>query len=120
MPILRNMSLLELIPVVLALYLWSSFHKRKKQILFHIDNLALVSIINKRTSKDKQIMKLVRPLVLLTMLNDIQFKARHINTTENSIAKQPQKYAPQPNSRLPELSVSSARVSLDNHVFSGI
>ena len=32
-------------------------------------------IINKRTSKDKQIMKLVRPFVLLTMLNDIQFKA---------------------------------------------
>jgi hypothetical protein len=33
LPILRNMSLLELIPVVLALYLWSSFHKRKKKIL---------------------------------------------------------------------------------------
>ena len=31
-------------------------------------------------------MKRVRPLVLLTMLNDIQFKARHVNTTENSIA----------------------------------
>ena len=31
-------------------------------------------------------MKLVRPLVLLTMLNDIQFKATHINTTEHSIA----------------------------------
>ena len=30
-------------------------------------------------------MKLVRPLVLLTMLNDIQFKARYINTTKNSI-----------------------------------
>ena len=57
-----------------------------KKILFHIDNLALVSIINKRTSMDKQIMKLVRPLVLWTMLNDIQFKARYINTTKNSIA----------------------------------
>ena len=79
------MSLLELIPVVLPLYLWSDILQAKK-ILFHIDNLALVSIINKRTSKDKQIMKLVRPLVLLTMLNDIQFKARYINTTKNSIA----------------------------------
>ena len=57
-----------------------------KKILFHIDNLALVSIINKRTSMDKQIMKLVRPLVLWTMLNDIQFKARYINTTKISIA----------------------------------
>ena len=45
-----------------------------------------MSIINKRTSKDKQIMKLVRPLVLLTMLNDIQFKAGYINTKKNSIA----------------------------------
>jgi hypothetical protein len=84
-PILRNMSLLELIPVVVALYLWANILQAKK-ILFHIDNLALMIIINKRTSKDKQIMKLVRPLVLLTMLNDIQFKDRHINTTENSIA----------------------------------
>ena len=84
LPILRNMSFLELIPVVLALYLWSDILQAKK-ILFHIDNLALVGIINKRTSKDKQIMKLVRPLVLLTMLNDIQLKARYINTTQNSI-----------------------------------
>lgn len=31
-------------------------------------------------------MKLVRPLVLLTMLNDIQFKAIHFSNSENSIA----------------------------------
>jgi hypothetical protein len=85
LPIRRNMSLLEFIPVVLALYLWANILQAKK-IFFHIDNLALVSIINKRTSKDKQIMKLVRHLVLLIMLNDIQFKATHINTTEHSIA----------------------------------
>jgi hypothetical protein len=34
LPILRNMSLLELIPVVLALYLWSSFYKREKKSCF--------------------------------------------------------------------------------------
>ena len=45
-----------------------------------------MSIGNKRTSKGKQIMKLVRPLVLLTMLNNIQFIAVHINGSENKIA----------------------------------
>ncbi|VDH91303.1 Hypothetical predicted protein [Mytilus galloprovincialis] len=75
--IMRNMSFLELVPVVLAMYLWAENLKNKK-ILFNIDNLALVSIVNKRSSKDKQIMKLIRPFVLLTMMNNIQFKAVHI------------------------------------------
>ncbi|CAC5400972.1 unnamed protein product [Mytilus coruscus] len=84
-PILRNLALLELIPVILALYLWGDLLRNKK-ICFNIDNLALVSTVNKRTSKDKQIMKLIRPLVLLTMLNNIQFTAVHIKGAENKIA----------------------------------
>lgn len=83
--IFKNMALLELIPVVLALVLWADKLKSKK-ILFHIDNLSLVNILSKRTSKDKQIMKLVRRLVLITMLNNIQFKPIHICTKNNSVA----------------------------------
>jgi hypothetical protein len=41
-------SFLELVPVVLALYLWADEFTGKK-VLFHIDNLALVSIMNKRS-----------------------------------------------------------------------
>lgn len=84
-PLLRNMSLLELIPIILALFIWAPILKNRK-VSFHIDNQALVSIVNKRTSKDKQIMKLIRSLVLLTMENNIQFKAFFIEGTKNEIA----------------------------------
>lgn len=83
--ILKDMSLLEFIPVVLAMFLWGKKLENKK-IIFNIDNIALVSIINKRTSKDKVIMKLMRPFVLITMLNNIQFKGSFINGFQNCIA----------------------------------
>lgn len=83
--ILKNMSLLELIPIILSLFIWSDKLANKK-VSFYIDNQALVSIINKRTSKDKQIMKLIRPLVFKTMLYNIQFKALHIEGSKNVIA----------------------------------
>jgi hypothetical protein len=79
------MALLELVHIVLALFLWASMLKKTK-IVFRTDNLALVGIINKRTSKDKQIMKLVRQFVLITKLHNIQFKALHIAGINNSIA----------------------------------
>lgn len=82
---MKNMSLLELIPIVVALYIWVEEFPQKK-ILFHTDNDALVSITNKRSSKDKLIMKFIRPLVLLTMLYNVQIKAMHIERAKNNIA----------------------------------
>ena len=61
--LMKNMAFLELVPVVLATYLWVHLLDNKK-VIFHIDNQALVSILNKKSSKDKNIMKLVRPFVL--------------------------------------------------------
>lgn len=83
--LMRNMSFLELVPIVLAMFLWAPEFTKKK-ILLHTDNAALCSIINKRTSKDKSIMKLIRPLVLLTMTYNVQFKAFHIESAKNGIA----------------------------------
>ena len=48
--------------------------------------MALVNIVNKRTSKSKRVMSLVRPIVLYTMRYDIQFKTKHIEGTNNQIA----------------------------------
>ena len=87
--ILGNLSLLELIPIVLALFIWAPEFANQKVTFpkdFRADNQALVFIINKRTSKDKQIMKLIRHLVFLTMYNNIQFKALHILGCKNEIA----------------------------------
>lgn len=83
--ILADITCLELIPIILAFFIWGSEFSKKK-ILLHIDNQALVSIINKRTSKSKRVMTLVRILVYLTMQKNIQFKAKHIAGVHNEIA----------------------------------
>ena len=56
LPMKKKMALLELVPVVLVLSVWPQ-SLQNKRILLRIDNSALISIINKRTSKNKQIMK---------------------------------------------------------------
>jgi hypothetical protein len=84
-PITRDITFLELVPIVLGLFVWGLALSNTK-ILFRIDNLALVNIVNKRTSKSKRIMSLVRPIVLYTMRYGIQFKTKHIEGTNNQIA----------------------------------
>ena len=82
---MRDITFLELVPIVLALFVWGSALSNAK-ILFRIDNLALVNIVNKRTSKSKRVMSLIRPIVLYTMRYGIQFKTKHIEDTTNQIA----------------------------------
>ena len=82
---MSDVSFLELIPFLLAMLSWSDQFKNKK-ILLRIDNQALVSSINKRKSKSKYIMQLIRPFVLMTMNNNTQFKALHVLGVHNEIA----------------------------------
>ena len=48
--------------------------------------MALVAIMDKRTSKSKSVMRLLRPLVMCTLRNHMQFKAVHIEGSINMIA----------------------------------
>ena len=57
-----SITLLELYPTVLAVTTWGAL-LANHCIRFHTNNLALVSIINHQTSRDKHIMHLVRRLV---------------------------------------------------------
>jgi hypothetical protein len=59
---MKDISFLELVPIILAFHIWTPRFINKK-ILLRIDNQALVAIVNNRTSKSKYIMQLVRPLV---------------------------------------------------------
>ena len=58
-----NITLLELYPIVLAVTTWGALLSNHC-IHFHINNLALVSIINQQASRDKHIMHFVRRLVI--------------------------------------------------------
>ena len=60
-----------------------SWHKR---ILIMTDNCGVVDIINKTTSTNRPIMKLVRQLVLTCLKYNILFRSRHIPGYQNVIA----------------------------------
>lgn len=74
---MTDITFLELVPIVLAMCLFKT-QFCDKEILFHTDNKALVEILNKKSSKSKQVMHLVRPLISMAMLNNIHFIAFHI------------------------------------------
>lgn len=82
---LGDMTFLELFPIVVALSVWGP-QLTNKRILFHVDNQAVVQIINKKSSKSPEVMVLVRKLVLDMLRFNINFKAQYINTTVNAIA----------------------------------
>lgn len=81
----HDMTFLELIPVVLSVIIWGDKLANKK-ITFHIDNQALVAVMNKQTSRSELVMVLVRALVLKSMLHNILFRAEYISTKSNIIA----------------------------------
>ena len=46
---------------------------RNKKVVFNVDNIELVSVINKQTTKSKRLMELVRHFVLGLMQNIMLF-----------------------------------------------
>ena len=75
----------ELFPIVLALELWGQELSNQK-VIFHCDNMSVVNIINKQSSRSKPVMCLVRKLVLSCLVHNIVFKAKHIEGSKNIIA----------------------------------
>jgi hypothetical protein len=72
-----NITVKELYPIVLALELWGN-KLQNKSVMFNCDNEALVFVLNKQSSKDPQIMYLVRRLVLLSLSFTILFIFTHL------------------------------------------
>ena len=72
-----NIAFLELSPIVLTVHVWGSLMANKR-IIFFTDNAAVVDIFNKQTSRHKDIMVLLRDLVLSCVRHNILFQARHI------------------------------------------
>lgn len=83
--ILKDITFLELIPIVLAFMIWG-VSLSSKMLILHIDNISLVHILNKQSSKSDRVMSLLRPLMLMSLKNNIQFKAQHIPGKSNIIA----------------------------------
>ena len=80
-----NIAFLELFPIVLAVHICGSLMANKRFIFFS-DNAAVVDIVNKQTSRHKDIMVLLRDLVLSCLRHNILFQTRHIPGLQNSSA----------------------------------
>ena len=70
----KNIIVLEMLPIALSVSLWAS-ELSNKCIIFHTDNQALIEVINKKTSKDKELLVLLRALILQCLHRSILFKA---------------------------------------------
>ena len=74
---LYHITVKELFPAVLALETWG-YLIANKCIDFYTDNEAVSEVINKQSSRDETIMKLLRCLVLCFHRHNILFRATHL------------------------------------------
>ena len=77
-----NIVILEAFPIAVALGLWGK-KLSNSCVLFHTDNEALVSVLNKQTSKEPQVMLFIRYVVLQCLTHNILFRSEHIRSTDN-------------------------------------
>ncbi|XP_071078479.1 uncharacterized protein [Haliotis cracherodii] len=81
----RDLTLLELFPITLAIQIWGKQLANKK-VLFYCDNQAVVTIINKQSTMAPRVMSLLRRLILQCLRYNIMFKAKYVCSTANTIA----------------------------------
>ena len=83
--LIHHITVREFFPIVLAIEI---FHDQlaNRNIEFHTDNIAVVYIINKHTSKDPTLMKLMRRFMVSVLRYNIMLKAVHISGLCNKAA----------------------------------
>ena len=72
----------ELYPIVALKGMFDNLYQNQS-LIFHCDNQAIVAVVNKRSAKNPTIMKLLNPLILNLVLNNIKFKAVYITSKDN-------------------------------------
>ena len=81
----KNIAFLELFPIVLGVQMWGD-SLANKRILFFTDNDSVVHVINQQTSKNKELLYLLRQLVLTCLRHNVLFRVRHIRGKKNILA----------------------------------
>lgn len=76
----RNLTLLELFPIVVAIKIWDS------RVCFWMDNIGVVSCITTLTSSSLPVLSLLRDLVLRCLEFNIWFRAKHVPKVDNKLA----------------------------------
>ena len=82
----HHITLKELYPIILAIELWGHNIKNRCIVLFS-DNAAVVTMLNKHTTKHKLCMALIRRFVIKIMSDNISVQAQHISGKLNNLAE---------------------------------
>ena len=77
-----SIEALECYPVLALVGTFAS-SLQNKEVILECDNLPLVHCLNKLSSKNQQVMRLMRPLVLLLLEHNITLKAVHLSSKDN-------------------------------------
>ena len=72
-------------PIVLSLKIWGT-QLANKCITFHTDNQPFSEVINRMTTQDRELLILLRALVLSCLQNNILFKAVNLPGVHNTKA----------------------------------
>ena len=80
-----HITVKELVPIVVASAVWGP-HWKGRHVLFRSDNMAVVGILQKRTSTDPHVMHLLRCFVLYAAVYRFTYTAEHIAGTHNIAA----------------------------------
>ncbi|KAJ1217678.1 hypothetical protein NDU88_005271 [Pleurodeles waltl] len=81
----RSIAFLELFPLIVAVCLWGT-ELRHTRVLFRVDNMAVVQMVNRQSAREAGVLQLMRVFVLQCLRNDIHFRARHGLGVNNDIA----------------------------------
>lgn len=84
-PIVRPSPFLKLVPIAVAAHLWGSSWYRL-QVLFLCDNQSIVDILNTGTSRQFDIMHLLRCLTRVACSHNFSFRAQHTPGRSNGVA----------------------------------
>lgn len=80
-----NLVLLELFPLVVALFVWAE-PLRNKRVRFFSDNLGVVTAVNTQTANSPPVVRLLRHFVLQCLVLNVHFSAVHVPGVLNCIA----------------------------------
>ena len=80
-----HITVKELVPIVISAAIWGHLW-REKTVLVQCDNMAVVSIINRGSSKNKEAMHLARCLAFIAGKFEFHMEAIHIKGANNILA----------------------------------
>ena len=81
----RDIQWKELFAILVAATVWAS-HWRRKRLLVHCDNQAVVDICRTGTSKNTELMRLIRTLFFTAARHNFTLLINHIPGVDNSVA----------------------------------